>query len=53
MRETFERNIKVIDQAVEASLRDLSKDPHDEISEEMLNTAMSEKLAILKEFAEL
>ena len=53
MRATFERNLKVIDQAVETSLSDLSKNPHDEVSEEMLNAAMNEKLAILKEFAEL
>lgn len=53
MRETFDRNLKVIDQAVSDSLNDLNKNPHDEISEEMLNAAMNEKLAILKEFAEL
>jgi hypothetical protein len=53
MRETFDRNLKVIDQAVSDSLSDLSKNPHDEVSEEMLNAALSEKLAILKEFADL
>ncbi len=53
MRETFDRNLKVIDQAVNDSLKDLNKSPQDEISEEMLNAALNEKLAILKEFAEL
>jgi hypothetical protein len=53
MRETFERNLKVIDQAVNASMTELSKNPHDEVSEEMLNSALNEKLAILKEFADL
>jgi hypothetical protein len=53
MRATFDRNLKVIDQAVNDSLSELSKNPHDEVSEEMLNAALSEKLAILKEFADL
>lgn len=53
MRETFDRNLKVIDEAVNASMNELSKNPHDEVSEEMLNAALNEKLAILKEFADL
>ncbi|MGH9880927.1 MAG: zf-HC2 domain-containing protein [Pyrinomonadaceae bacterium] len=53
MRATFDRNLKVIDQAVNVSLNDLQRDPNDEVSEEMLNAALSEKLAILKEFADL
>jgi hypothetical protein len=53
MRETFDRNLQVIDQAVNDSMNNLGKDPHDEVSEEMLNAALNEKLALLKEFAEL
>ena len=53
LRETFDRNLKVIDQAVTASFDSLSNNPHDEVSEEMLNAALNEKLALLKEFAEL
>ena len=53
MRETFDRNLKVIDQAVTASFDSLTNNPHDEVSEEMLNAALNEKLALLKEFAEL
>jgi putative zinc finger protein len=53
MRETFDRNLKVIDQAVNESLESLSQNPHDEVSEEMLNAALNEKLSLLKEFAEL
>ena len=53
MRETFDRNLKVIDQAVNDSLETLSQNPHDEVSEEMLNAALNEKLSLLKEFAEL
>ena len=53
MRETFERNLQVIDQTLNESLNSLSQNPHDEVSEEMLNAALNEKLSLLKEFAEL
>ena len=53
MRDTFDRNLSVIDQAINDSLRELSKNPHDEVSEEMLNAALNEKLTLLKEFSEL
>ncbi|MGH9960852.1 MAG: hypothetical protein ACREBC_27665, partial [Pyrinomonadaceae bacterium] len=53
MRETFDRNLMVIDQAVNDSLSELSRNPHDEVSEEMLNAALNEKLALLREFSEL
>jgi hypothetical protein len=53
MRETFDRNLKVIDEAVNNSFETLSHNPHDEVSEEMLNAALNEKLSLLKEFAEL
>lgn len=53
MRETFDRNLQVIDQAVNDNLNSLGQNPHDEVSEEMLNAALNEKLALLKEFAEL
>ncbi|HEY5885955.1 MAG TPA: zf-HC2 domain-containing protein [Pyrinomonadaceae bacterium] len=53
MRETFDRNLKVIDDTVNASFENLSQNPHDEVSEEMLNAALNEKLSLLKEFAEL
>jgi hypothetical protein len=53
MRDTFDRNLKVIDQAVNDSLAELNKNPHDEVSEEMLNAALNEKLALLREFSDL
>jgi hypothetical protein len=53
MRDTFDRNLKVIDQAVNDSIGELNKNPHDEVSEEMLNAALNEKLTLLKEFADL
>jgi hypothetical protein len=53
MRETFDRNLAVIDQAINDSYDSLSKDPNDEVSKELLNTALNEKLSLLKEFSEL
>ena len=53
MRETFDRNMKVIDQALSESLNELNRNPHDEVSEQMLNDALNDKLSLLKEFSDL
>ena len=53
MRETFERNMQVIDRAVANSLDELKRNPHDEVSEQMLNESLNDKLALLKEFSDL
>jgi len=53
MRETFDKNMSVIDAAVNDSMRQLSQNPHDEVSEEILNAALNDKVELLKEFAEL
>jgi hypothetical protein len=53
MRATFERNMQVIDQAVDQSLNELNRNPHDEVSEQMLNDALNDKLSLLKEFSDL
>jgi len=53
MRETFDRNMSVIDQAVSNSMNELNRNPHDDISEQMLNEALNDKLALLKEFSDL
>lgn len=53
MRETFDRNMAVIEQTVATSLEELKKNPHDEISEQMLNESLNDKLALLKEFSDL
>jgi hypothetical protein len=53
MRDTFDQNMMVIDAAVNESMGRLNQNPHDEISEDILNGAMSDKIALLKEFAEL
>ena len=53
MRQTFDSNMSVIDAAVNDSLNRLAKDPHDEVSEEILNGALNDKVELLKEFADL
>jgi hypothetical protein len=53
MRETFDKNMSVIDAAVNDSMRQLTQNPHDEVSEEILNAALNDKVELLKEFAAL
>ncbi len=53
MRETFDRNMSVIDAAVNDSMRQLTQNPHDGISEDILNAALNDKMELLKEFADL
>jgi hypothetical protein len=53
MRETFERNLKVIDEAVANSLNELKRNPHDEVSEQMLNESLNDKLTLLRDFSDL
>ena len=53
MREAFDRNMNVIDQAVTFSRDELRRNPHDEVSEEMLNSALNDKMELLREFADL
>jgi anti-sigma factor RsiW len=53
MRDTFDRNMSVIDAAVNDSMSQLRQNPHDEISEEILNDALNDKINLLREFAEL
>jgi hypothetical protein len=45
--------MSVIDAAVNDSMYRLTQNPADEVSEEILNAALNDKLALLKEFAEL
>jgi hypothetical protein len=53
MRDTFDRNLKEIDQAIANSLEDLKRNPHDEVSEQMLNESFNDKLNLLKDFSDL
>jgi hypothetical protein len=53
MRESFDRSMKVIDEAVANSLNELNRNPHDEAYEQILNESLNEKLALLKDFSDL
>jgi aryl-alcohol dehydrogenase-like predicted oxidoreductase len=53
MREAFDRNMSVIDQAVNYSRDELRRNPHDEVSEEMLDAALNDKMELLREFSDL
>jgi anti-sigma factor RsiW len=51
-RDAFDRNLSVYDQVIEESRRELQRNPHDEVSEEMLNAALNDKVELLKEFSD-
>jgi len=53
MRDTFDRNMGVIDAAVSDSMSQLKVNPHDPVSEDILNDALNDKVALLKEFSDL
>jgi anti-sigma factor RsiW len=52
MRASFDRSVVVLDKTVEESLADLRENPHDEIAEEMLNSALRDKMELMREFGE-
>ena len=53
MRDTFDRNLHEIDQVVVEYSQNLKENPQDSLSEEMLNSALTEKMDLLREFSEL
>jgi hypothetical protein len=53
VRETFDRNLSEIDQVVFEYSQNLRDNPSDSLSEEMLNSALTEKMDLLREFSEL
>lgn len=53
MRETFDRNLNVINKSVNEYTEILQEDPQDSISSEMLDSALNEKMELLREFSEL
>ena len=53
LREVFDRNLREIDQAVYEHHRILQENPQDEVSSEMLDTSLNEKMELLREFSEL
>ncbi|MCO6511877.1 MAG: zf-HC2 domain-containing protein [Aridibacter famidurans] len=52
-RVVFDRNLSEIDKAVSEYTRLLNENPHDTISNEMLDSALKEKMELLREFSEL
>ena len=52
MRDSFDRSINVLDASVNDSLSDLRQNPHDEVAEEMLHSALRDKIELLREFGE-
>ena len=52
MRASYDRSVYVLDQTVNDSLNDLRQNPHDEIAEEMLNSALRDKIELMREFGE-
>lgn len=53
VRADFERNLNLLDETVNESLDKLTKHPHDDVTEEMLNSALNDKMQLLKEFSDL
>jgi len=53
LRDTFDRNMNVIDSAVDEYTLILQNDPQDDLSGEMLDSALNEKMRLLREFSEL
>lgn len=53
LREAFDRNLKEINQVVVEYDKILKENPQDELSGEMLDSAMTEKVELLREFSEL
>ena len=53
LRRGFDRNLQAIDQAVYEYTTTLERDPEDELSGEMLDSVMNEKMNLLREFSEL
>jgi hypothetical protein len=41
------------DGTVSEAMRRLNQNPHDEVSEDVLNSALNDKIALLKEFGDL
>jgi Putative zinc-finger len=55
VRADFEHNLNLLDETVQESLQKLStrSGEHDEVTEEMLNSALNDKMQLLKEFSDL
>ena len=52
MRQSFDRSLLALDDAVSESLGELQRNPHDEVAEQMLNSALRDKIELLRDFGE-
>ena len=52
-REAFDRNLQVIDESVNGYTLILQQDPDDDLSVEMLDSVLNEKMALLRDFSDL
>lgn len=52
-REAFDRNLQAIDDSVNEYTMILDQDPDDELSSEMLDSVLSDKMNLLRDFADL
>lgn len=52
-REVFDRNLQVIDQSLNNYIVILEEDPDDELSGEMLDSVLSDKMDLLRDFSDL
>lgn len=52
-REAFDRNLQVIDDSLNQYTMILQQNPDDELSVEMLDSVMSDKMSLLRDFADL
>jgi len=52
-REAFDRNLRVIDESVRDYTMILQHDPEDELSGEMLDSVLDDKMNLLRDFADL
>ncbi|MGI8470471.1 MAG: zf-HC2 domain-containing protein [Pyrinomonadaceae bacterium] len=53
LREVFDRNLNEVDQVVTDYNRTLEQNPQGDLSNEMLDSAMNEKVELLREFSDL
>ncbi|MEJ7713750.1 MAG: hypothetical protein WKF84_28865 [Pyrinomonadaceae bacterium] len=53
MRDAFDRNMHEVDLTVNDALTGLQQNPHDGVAGEMLDTAVNEKMELLREFSDL
>ena len=52
-REAFDRNLQVIDESVTGYTMILEEDPEDDLSGEMLDSVLNEKMNLLRDFSDL